>query len=123
IHHDVRDMPALMTASDLALTAGGTTAFELCAVGVPSAMFVYGDDQARVLATLEGIVAEAGVATDAIGAEASAQAALKWAAKLSDPDNFDLRREYSDKMKSVTDGNGARRAARIILDHLSGYEM
>ena len=27
------------------------------------------------------------------------------------------------KMKSVTDGNGARRAARIILDHLSGYEM
>ena len=80
-------------------------------------------DGSVILATLEGIVAEAGVATDAIGAEASAQAALKWAAKLSDPDNFDLRHEYSDKMKSVTDGNGARRAARIILDHLSGYEM
>ena len=123
IHHDVRDMSALMTASDLALTAGGTTAFELCAVGVPSAMFVYGDDQARVLATLEGIVAEAGVATDAIGAEASAQAALKWAAKLSDPDNIGLRREYSEKMKSVTDGRGARRVARVILDHISGYEM
>ena len=105
IHHDVRDMPALMTASDLALAERTNT------------------DGSVILATLEGIVAEAGVATDAIGAEASAQAALKWAAKLSDPDNFDLRREYSDKMKSVTDGNGARRAARIILDHLSGYEM
>ena len=123
IHHDVRDMPRLMAASDLAMTAGGTTAFELCAVGVPSVMFVYSEDQARVLATLEGIVAEAGVATDAIGAEASAQAALKWAAKLSDPDNTDLRREYSEKMRSVTDGKGAQRVARIILDHISGYEV
>ncbi len=118
---EVKEMAKLMTSCDLALTAGGTTVFELCAVGVPSCVFVFGDDQARVLSTLEDIVEEAGVAADAIGAEASAQAALKWAAKMCDPDNTDIRRTMSDKMRSVTDGKGADRVARIIVDHLSDY--
>ncbi|MCM1185870.1 MAG: UDP-2,4-diacetamido-2,4,6-trideoxy-beta-L-altropyranose hydrolase [Lachnoclostridium sp.] len=45
IHHDVRDMAALMENCDLAVTAGGSTIYELAAVGVPLICFSYAKNQ------------------------------------------------------------------------------
>ena len=46
IHRSVSDMASLMMSADLAVTAGGTTLFELAAVGVPSVIYSMSDDQA-----------------------------------------------------------------------------
>ena len=45
IYHDVSDMAGLMRKCDMAVTAGGTTIYELAAVGVPFLCFSYAKNQ------------------------------------------------------------------------------
>ena len=45
MHRDVSDMAALMQQCDLAISAGGTTVYELCAVGVPRIVYVLASNQ------------------------------------------------------------------------------
>ncbi len=45
IHTDVKDMAGLMEQCDLAITAGGTTIYELSAIGVPFICFSYAENQ------------------------------------------------------------------------------
>lgn len=40
LHCDVKDMAGLMTACQLAVTAGGTTIYELSVLGVPFVCFL-----------------------------------------------------------------------------------
>ena len=115
---NVEDMAALMKSSDLAITAAGTTLFELCAVGVPAAAFVFGPDQEGVMETLQGVVFDAGSARDAAGAESSAHAALQWAALTGRPENAEKRRMLSERMRNVTDGKGAMRVTVAMWEYL-----
>lgn len=45
IHQNVTEMAKLMLSCDLAVTAGGSTMYELCACGVPSVCFSLADNQ------------------------------------------------------------------------------
>lgn len=45
LHCDVQDMAALMRSCDLAVTAGGTTIYELATLGVPFVCFSYARNQ------------------------------------------------------------------------------
>ena len=45
LHEGVTQMAALMASCDLAISAAGTTLYELCAVGIPTASFVLADNQ------------------------------------------------------------------------------
>lgn len=45
VHRDVTDMAPLMLQCDLAISAGGTTLYELCAAGVPRIAYVLADNQ------------------------------------------------------------------------------
>ena len=45
LHCDVKDMAGLMTACQLAVTAGGTTIYELSVLGVPFVCFSYAENQ------------------------------------------------------------------------------
>lgn len=45
LHEAVSDMAALMEKSDLAVSAAGTTLYELCALGIPSVSFTMADNQ------------------------------------------------------------------------------
>ncbi len=62
LHCGVNDMAGLMASCDLAVSAGGTTLYELCAVGVPTAAFTMADNQQR----FAGLLAETG-AVELIG--------------------------------------------------------
>ena len=50
VHHNVTDMASLMRQCDLAVTAGGTTIYELAAIGVPFLCFSYAENQEALTA-------------------------------------------------------------------------
>lgn len=52
--HDVRDMPGLLARIDLALSAGGTTCWELATLGIPMLLCPVADNQNIVLSGLGG---------------------------------------------------------------------
>lgn len=48
IYHDVQNMAELMGRCDLAVTAGGSTVYELAAMGVPFICFSYAENQEKM---------------------------------------------------------------------------
>ena len=46
LHENVKDMASLMAGRDLAVSAAGTTLYELCAAGVPAVSFTLGGQPA-----------------------------------------------------------------------------
>ena len=51
IHCNVTNMAELMAESEVALSAGGSTLYELCAVGVPVIAFSFAENQERLVQT------------------------------------------------------------------------
>lgn len=45
LHENITDMAALMSTCDLAVSAAGTTLYELCALGIPAISFTMADNQ------------------------------------------------------------------------------
>ncbi len=81
------DLAELIASCDIAVTAGGTTVYELCAGGIPSVMLTIADNQRMA-------------AEDEI---------LRY---LEDPKQ---RAAASDRLRTVVDGGGADRIAERLL--------
>lgn len=112
LHEQVSDMAALMSTCDLAFSAGGTTLYELCAVGVPSVSFSMADNQLPGVKAFDdaGLIPWAGDIRDN---EAFYDDAVeKLTSLLKNPD---ARKQQSDRMRMAIDGAGARRIADAIL--------
>lgn len=113
LHTNVTKMSKLMINCDIAISAGGTTLYELCACGTPSICFAFVDNQ------LEG--AEAFGKSDIIpfvgdirgNIEIVISRILDKINKLIQSDS--LRLNYSIKMRELIDGNGAVRIAEEII--------
>lgn len=112
IHHDVTDMAGLMQGCDLAVSAGGSTMYELCAAGVPFVCFSYAENQ-------EALV-------EYIGANEIAKSAGAWhkddrACREEIGRQFGelcadtaLRQRISAIERKLIDGRGAERLAWIL---------
>ena len=113
IHRNVSDMAALMKACDIAISAGGSTMYELCAVGVPALCFSFVDNQEQIVETFveKDMVAYGGnyrkEGPAFAGHVADALAALA--------QDRELRARYSRKARHLVDGNGAARIADALL--------
>lgn len=61
---EVADMLSLMRQSDLAISAGGTTLYELCAAGVPRMAYILADNQREIVGEMarQGLVLDLGPA-------------------------------------------------------------
>ncbi|PYR81811.1 MAG: UDP-2,4-diacetamido-2,4,6-trideoxy-beta-L-altropyranose hydrolase [Acidobacteria bacterium] len=109
--HDPADFPALLAQSALAITAAGTMAWELAALGVPSVLLAVADNQQRGAAAIrEADAAEVLVArTPADVAPLTRIVRSLWS---------DARRRdaMARRGKRVIDGRGAGRVARWIVD-------
>lgn len=115
---DVSNMRDIMDQSDIAISAGGSTLYELCACGVPTISYSFIDNQlpnVRGFQTAD-LVFYMGDLRD--GMESCVLRCLNKMTELSC--DFDKRQELSLKMQSLIDGNGAERIAEKLLSNSCG---
>ena len=113
IHCNVTNMAELMAESEVALSAGGSTLYELCAMGVPVIAFSFAENQERLVQTFvkRGIAQYGGnYRTDGNKMIQNTIAGLE---TLLEDKN--LRTEYRKKARTLVDGKGADRIAEAII--------
>lgn len=112
IHCNVTNMAELMAKSEIALSAGGSTLYELCAMGVPVIAFSFAENQERLVQTFvkRGIAQYGGnYRTDGNRMIQNTIAGLETLLE-----NENLRAEYREKARTLVDGKGADRIAEAI---------
>ena len=115
LHETVGDMASLMKKADFAVSAGGTTLYELCAVGVPTVVFSMADNQVEFVQSFD----KAGAAKYAGDARKDRRLVQKIVTLgTAAQDNAGFRKRMSDKAKSLIDGKGAERIAKAILEFI-----
>ena len=116
IYCNVTHMAELMARSEIALSAGGSTLYELCAMGVPTIAFSFAENQECLVQTFvkRGIVQYGGnYRTEGSGMVQQTIAGLQ---KLCGDEM--LRTEYRRKALQLVDGRGAERIAEALLSWL-----
>ena len=117
VHRSVSQMADLMCASDVAVSAAGSTLYELSACGIPSVCYTFVDNQLQVAQGFSdaGLIQYAG---DFRGdASAAIEAILERVSALRG--DLELRRTLSKRMRQTVDANGAWRIADALLGFLA----
>lgn len=112
LHEHINNLKNIMINCDIAISAGGTTLYELCAVGVPTICFSIAENQKGLVEEMErrNIMLCAGSIDD--GKEKIIANIKKMFALYSN--SYQLRKDCSQKMKCFIDGQGARRIADVL---------
>lgn len=112
LHRQVAEMAELMLQCDLAVTAGGTTVYELCALGVPFICFSYAENQ-EALAEYAG---KKGIGWDAGSYHRDPAGTLERIGRLAQQAGTDYngRQRMSQCARALVDGSGARRLAEVL---------
>lgn len=114
VMENVHTMSKIMMSSDIAISAGGSTLYELCACGVPTIALIFAENQKGIVEYLEkaNLIFSAG-----------------WFNELR-PEKFQLilnnlicdnsiRENMSKSMQNLIDGYGAKRLADQLIKCLS----
>ena len=109
LQYHVSDMPALMAWADIAISASGSTCWELAFLGLPSLLVVLADNQAPIADRLDACGAAINLGWHASltsGAIAGAVTQL-----ASAPER---RAHLAGQMRALVDGRGATRVLRAM---------
>lgn len=110
-HRAINNIEEYMQKADVAISAGGTTLYELCACGTPTISYAFVDNQLDNVRQFQedGLIDYAGdVRCDDI-AENVKQYLKKY------KDDWQSRKKKSEKMQEMVDGKGAMRLAEALL--------
>ncbi len=109
VHSNVSDMASLMAACDLAVSAAGSTLYELCAVGVPTISFTFADNQLAGATEFDriGLIPYAG---DFRQEPEKALREIRRQVERLCADS-QIRRTLSCRMREIIDGRGVTRLA------------
>lgn len=112
VHRSVEDMAGLMSQCDLAVTAGGTTIYELCALGVPFVCFSYAENQEA----LTEYAGEREIGLHAGAFHRDPAGTLERIGSLTQRAAADMRLRLcmSGRAREVVDGAGAERLAAAL---------
>ncbi len=110
VKRDVRNMPELMAWADIAITASGTTTWELLCMGVPFACGTIAANQEGIAASIAR--AELAVVMGRYGDLSPALIAENVQSLLS---SADLRKTLSERGRTVVDGKGSGRVLDALL--------
>lgn len=114
VHFDVQDMAGLMKDCDLAVTAGGSTVYELAAVGVPFIGFAYAENQ-ELLVKYLGAKDVAGCGGNwHLNREDCMERLELWFDRFCS--DYEMRLDYGRKAHDMVDGLGAERLAKALCE-------
>lgn len=111
LHKNISNIADYMRAADIAVSAGGSTLYELCALGTPTISYCLEDNQKGNIEGFDrlGIIPSAGdIRTDPV-VENIGMLLEKMA-------SYEKRNELSAEMRKTVDGAGAERIADFIID-------
>lgn len=112
VYKNVSDMKKYMQDADLAVSAGGTTLYELCAVGTPTISYSFADNQLDNVRQFDedGLIAYAG--------DLRRDDVTENVEKMIDRfrKDFALRKKSSNRMQAIVDGKGAERLAKALIN-------
>lgn len=111
IHSDVPHMSELMQACDIAVSAGGSTMYELCACGTPTVCYALADNQLNGVESFQRYLFSAGdIRQDA---EQQVRRILRYIVQLCS--DRELRESQSSCMQGLVDGDGAGHIAEYFI--------
>ncbi len=113
IHQNLKNMSELMQDCDIAVTAGGSTMYELCACGVPSICFSWADNQIMGVNAFStsGLMTSAGdIRDDAKGCVSKIVEGLEVYCG-----DYEMRVRCGERMKKLVDGGGVERICDLVL--------
>ena len=114
LHENVSDMAALMLGCDFAVSAAGTTLYELCALGVPSVSFTMADNQTASAKAF----ADAGAIPFAGDIRENPDEVLAMILRLIKDfhggNSYHQRKSAQAAMRRLVDGSGALRIAQAL---------
>ena len=115
IHRNVRDMKTLMLSCDMAVSAAGSTLYELCACGVPIVTYVIADNQVAA----ERAFVNKGIALS-VGDIRNKQCFVEELTETIEAliHNCNLRIRLSDTARALVDGRGADVLVSELMEYL-----
>ena len=114
LYHNVTRMSELMEKCDLAVTAAGSTMYELSALGIPLCCFSFVDNQEQILDTFvqkELVIYGGNFLT--LGDRLFAETVEQLKAFLRDGYRYT---EHSERLRKLVDGRGAARIAQFLCE-------
>ena len=112
IINNSNDISILMKDADLAITASGTTLYELCACGTPSISYIIANNQVENANYFNdnNIIFCAGKKDDDSLLDNISMLTKKYFSR-------DFRLNLSKKMQNIVDGRGAERIAEKMIEY------
>ena len=114
IHENVESMAELMCSCEVAISAAGSTLYELCATQTPSITYVLADNQIPAAEEFDSrkIIRNCGDIRD-LGKRILAENLIEEAIALAE--NYDERKRLSEQMGYIVDGKGTSRILEQVL--------
>lgn len=107
---NITDMSEMMAWPDIAVSAGGSTCWELAFMGLPAVLLVFADNQEKIASGLDqaGVVINLNRHTE-VSVEQVADILLKLI------EDYKLRQEMSWRGRELVDGKGSARVVQTLL--------
>jgi len=111
LHENVSNMSNYMRQCDIAISAGGSTLYELCACGTPTIVMEIADNQngAQIWQDHDYMLYAGNIVKEEETCLAACLSHLN-----TYINNYQLRRSFSERMQNLVDGKGAERIAEYL---------
>ena len=113
LHENVADMASLMQICDLAISAAGTTLYELCALGIPTISFTIADNQITAAKAFDAAGAIPCAGDIRQSSENRMQPFISFITSMS---GFAARKAAHEAMRKLVDGKGSLRIAKALKE-------
>lgn len=113
VHKNVTDMSELMRNCDMAVSAAGSTLYELCNIGVPTVGFYFAENQRKNMEAFGKLTLVMNAGDFSVSPEKVLDFIEKEVEVLCH--EKELREKISRAMQTIVDGKGAERLAEELL--------